>query len=59
MADLPDDPPDRIDEVVRRLAEIQFGDEARWRAMLRADLERWAHEPVRDPQARVPARGSN
>jgi AcrR family transcriptional regulator len=59
MADLPDDPADRIDEVVRRLAEIQFGDEALWRAMLRADLERWAHEVVLDPEARVPTRGSN
>ena len=59
MADLPDDPADRIDEVVRRLAEIQFGDEALWRAMLRADLERWAHEAVLDPAARVPTRGSN
>jgi AcrR family transcriptional regulator len=59
MADLPDDPADRIDEVVRRLAEIQFGNEALWRAMLRADLERWAHEAVLDPDARVPTRGSN
>jgi AcrR family transcriptional regulator len=59
MADLPDDPADRIDEVVRRLAEIQFGDEALWRAILRADLERWAHEAVLDPEARVPARGTN
>jgi AcrR family transcriptional regulator len=59
MADLPDDPADRIDEVVRRLAEIQFGDEPLWRAMLRADLERWAHEAVLDPAARVPTRGSN
>jgi AcrR family transcriptional regulator len=59
MADLPDDPAGRIDEVVRRLAEIQFGDEALWRAILRADLERWAHEVVRDPEARVPTRGSN
>jgi AcrR family transcriptional regulator len=59
MADLPDDPADRIDELVRRLAEIQFGDEALWRAMLRADLERWAHEAVLDPKARVPARGTN
>ena len=58
MADLPDDPADRIDEVVRRLAEIQFGDEALWRAILRADLERWAHEAVLDPAARVPTRGS-
>jgi len=59
MADLPDKPADRIDEVVRRLAEIQFGDEALWRAMLRADLERWAHEAALDPEARVPTRGSN
>ena len=59
MADLPDDPADRIDEVVRRLAEIQFGDEALWRAILRADLERWAQEAVLDPEARVPTRGSN
>ena len=59
MADLPDDPADRIDEVVRRLAEIQFGDEALWRAMLRADLERWAQEAGLDPEARVPTRGSN
>ena len=60
MADLPDDPADRIDEVVRRLAEIQFGDEALWRAMLRADLERWAgQQAVLDPEARVPTRGSN
>ena len=57
MADLPD--PHRIDEVVRRLAEIQFGNEALWRAILRADLERWAHEAVLDPEARVPTRGSN
>jgi hypothetical protein len=27
--------------------------------MLRADLERWAHEAVLDPEARVPARGTN
>ena len=59
MADLPDDPADRIDEVVRRLAAIQFGDEALWRAILRADLERWAQEAGLDPEARVPTRGSN
>jgi AcrR family transcriptional regulator len=59
MADLPDDPADRIDEVVRRIAEFQFDDEALWRAILRANLERWAHEAVLDPEARMPTRGSN
>jgi AcrR family transcriptional regulator len=56
-ADLPDDPADRIDEVVRRLAEFQFGDEALWRAMLRANLERWAQQATLDPEERVPIRG--
>jgi AcrR family transcriptional regulator len=59
MADLPDDPANRIDEVVRRLAEFQFGDEALWRAMLRADLERWAQQAALDSEERVPIRGSN
>jgi AcrR family transcriptional regulator len=58
MADLPDDPADRIDEVVRRLAEFQFGDEALWRAILRADLERWALQAALDSEERVPIRGS-
>jgi AcrR family transcriptional regulator len=59
MADLPDDPANRIDEVVRRLAEFQFGDEALWRAMLRADLERWAQQAALDSEERVPIRDSN
>jgi len=59
MANLPDDPANRIDEVVRRLAEFQFGDEALWRAMLRADLERWAQQAALDSEERVPIRGSN
>jgi AcrR family transcriptional regulator len=58
-ADLPDHPADRIDEVVRRLAEFQFDDEALWRAMLRANLERWAEQAMLDPGERVPIRGSN
>jgi AcrR family transcriptional regulator len=55
-ADLPNNPADRIDEVVRRLAEFQFGDEGLWRAMLRANMERWAQQAVSDPEARVPIR---
>jgi AcrR family transcriptional regulator len=57
MADLPADPADRIDEVVRRLAEFQFGDEALWRAMLRANLERWAQQAALEREERVPIRG--
>ncbi len=57
MADLPDDPADGIDEVVRRLAEIQFGDEALWRAILRANLERWAQRAALDPEERRPIPG--
>lgn len=56
-ADLPDNPADRIDEVVRRLAEFQFGDEALWRAILRANLERWAQQAALDPEERMPIRG--
>jgi AcrR family transcriptional regulator len=59
MADLPEDPADRIDEVVRRLAEIQLGDEALWRAILRVDLERWAQQAALDSEERVPIRGSS
>jgi AcrR family transcriptional regulator len=58
MTDLPEDPADRIDEVVRRLAEFQFGDEALWRAILRADLERWAQQATLDSEERMPIRGS-
>jgi hypothetical protein len=45
-ADLPDDPADRIDEMVRRLAEIQFGDKALWRAILRANLAARCDSPM-------------
>jgi hypothetical protein len=38
-------------------AEFQFGDEAVWRAMLRADLEQWAQQAALDPADRVPIRG--
>ncbi|MGW3286843.1 TetR/AcrR family transcriptional regulator [Streptomyces sp. NPDC001002] len=41
LADLPDDPAERLDLVVSRTADLQLGDEAVWRAVLRAALERW------------------
>ncbi|WP_328871272.1 TetR/AcrR family transcriptional regulator [Streptomyces sp. NBC_00287] len=41
LADLPEDPAERLDAMVTRTAELQFADEALWRALLRAALERW------------------
>ena len=40
-ADLPADPAERLDTLIARVAELQFGDEAVWRALVRASLERW------------------
>jgi AcrR family transcriptional regulator len=41
ITDLPDEPAARLDTVVRRLAEIQFDDEALWHTVLSASLQRW------------------
>lgn len=41
LADLPAEPAERLDAMVSRTAEMQFADEALWRALLRAALERW------------------
>jgi len=35
------DPGERIDVLVRFAADMQFGDEAPWRALVKASLERW------------------
>ncbi len=55
ITDLPDDPAARLDEAVRRLAEVQFHDEAFWRARLRAGLE-LAREQALDPKDDRPLR---
>ena len=39
--ELPTDPAERIDAVVRWLADYQLADEALWRALLEAIHERW------------------
>ncbi|MGX9889872.1 TetR/AcrR family transcriptional regulator [Streptomyces sp. NPDC002276] len=41
-ADLPADPAERLDTLISRVAEFQLGDEAMWRALVRASLERWS-----------------
>ncbi|MEU1406388.1 TetR/AcrR family transcriptional regulator [Streptomyces sp. NPDC005728] len=44
LADLPSDPAQRLDTLVSRVADMQFGDEAMWRALLRASMERWLQQ---------------
>ncbi|MDN3020328.1 TetR/AcrR family transcriptional regulator [Streptomyces sp. S.PB5] len=55
VADLPEDPAERIDLTVSRTADLQLGDEAVWRAVLRASLERW-QEPSDEDARDVPTR---
>jgi AcrR family transcriptional regulator len=57
IADLPDDPVQRLDEAVRRLAELQLGDEALWRTVLGATLTRWSEQAGSSAEAKVPIRG--
>jgi AcrR family transcriptional regulator len=56
--DLPDDVEDRVDTVVRRVARLQFGEEAVWRSVLRATQERWFAQQSRPAEERVPVRGT-
>ncbi|MEU6380458.1 TetR/AcrR family transcriptional regulator [Streptomyces sp. NPDC046909] len=55
VADLPEDPAERIDLTVSRTADLQLGDEAVWRAVLRASLERW-REPSDEDARDIPTR---
>ncbi|MGW3205599.1 TetR/AcrR family transcriptional regulator [Streptomyces sp. NPDC001135] len=41
LTGLPDEPAERLDAVVSRIADEQLGDEVMWRAVLRASLDRW------------------
>lgn len=51
------DPTDRVDALVSMAADIQLGDEALWRALLRAILERWSEQATDTETERVPIRG--
>lgn len=55
--DLPDGAEDRMETVIRRVARFQFADEALWREVLRATLERWAEQQDLPEDERVPVRG--
>lgn len=50
VADLPDDPAERVDQLVSRVADVQFDDEAVWRAVLRSSLERWTPSGAGEPE---------
>jgi len=50
-----DNAADRVDVMVSAVADIQLGDEALWRTLLRATLERWSAQ--RSDTERVPVRG--
>jgi AcrR family transcriptional regulator len=58
-AELPDDVTDRVEIVVRRIAHMQFSDEALWRESLRAMQDRWLAQQGLDVSERVPVRGNN
>ncbi|MEU5266422.1 TetR/AcrR family transcriptional regulator [Amycolatopsis sp. NPDC021455] len=51
------DPAERIDAVIRYVTEMQFGDEAYWRALVRANLDRWFAQGGTSPDA--PVRGES
>ncbi|MDT7842465.1 TetR/AcrR family transcriptional regulator [Streptomyces justiciae] len=50
VADLPDDPAERVDQLVSRVADLQLADEAVWRAVLRSSLERWTPAGAGEPE---------
>lgn len=58
LADLPADPEARIDAVVRAVAEFQFADEAVWRGVVRASMDRWFAQADMAEDERVPIRGN-
>jgi AcrR family transcriptional regulator len=57
-ADLPDDVVERVETVIRRMARLQFADEALWRETLRAVQERWLAQQHVEVGERAPVRGT-
>jgi AcrR family transcriptional regulator len=57
-ADLPDDIVERVEIVIRRIARMQFADEALWREALRAVQERWLAQQHVEVGERAPVRGT-
>lgn len=59
VADLQGDAEQRIETVIRKIAENQFSDEGLWRALLRASHDRWFQQADLPEDQRVPIRGTN
>ncbi|MFC9898003.1 hypothetical protein ACFVMC_30300 [Nocardia sp. NPDC127579] len=57
--DLPADPEERVDRVVRALASAQLGDEVLWREVVRASADRWFAQLDIPESDRTPTRGTN
>lgn len=57
LKELPADPEAAIDVVVREVARFQLADEALWRGVLRATLDRWFNQLDLPEEERVPVRG--
>jgi AcrR family transcriptional regulator len=58
VADLPEDVGERVETVIRRVTSAQFRDEAVWREVLRAMIDRWFVQQSTPDAERVPVRGS-
>jgi AcrR family transcriptional regulator len=58
LESLPADAEAAIDVVVREVARFQFAEEALWRGVLRAALDRWFNQVDLPEDERVPIRGT-
>ncbi len=55
LAKAGDDPGERMDALIRYVTNLQFQDEVSWRALVKANLERWFEQGGSSPEA--PVRG--
>jgi AcrR family transcriptional regulator len=58
VTDLPESAEERIETIIRRVTAMQFRDEAMWREVLRAMMDRWFNQQSVPEAERVPVRGS-
>jgi len=59
LTDLPADPAGRLDTVVSRTADAQLGDEALWRTLLKASMERWFEQAAETGDDETPIRSGS